>query len=456
MGCDLFPKKVNFSEESKNGNYKINLVNGNSKKTQTTNIQNKSNLMKTTYSEKEDFNFYIKNINKNSDNFITGSRQYDSMSINNFEVKKLISKGSFGKVYLVSNKLGKLYAMKVIKKDLHKKHNIPINNFYLEKFILQNIKSEYIPELKCSFQDENKLYLVTDFAFGGDLLTHIMMDNTFTVERSKFYICEIILAIKELHDRNIIYCDLKPENVLLFKNGHIKLTDFGISYSISKELKSSDSYDENNTKENENEFNVSFKSSIVMGSKNYIAPEMIKNGLLSKDIDWYALGVLFYYFLTGNFDLNNIDDKLRLKFSQEDNDVNSNSNFNRNFNECSKCIDFIKNLTKEDNNIRLGHLNDWEDVINHEYLVNTDFNNLKPTFIPFFKNKDTSNLKYFVDNEDESINYYNKLIDIDEVDQKEESEIVNECENDKVNENLNDRFKIVSLQDYSYICNDFI
>jgi hypothetical protein len=191
MGCDLFPNKEKTDNSIKNlsNNRTINKVNDKKSSGIIICNQNISKLLPCKYNEYEDFNKYYNNIlikeKKQQSN--KNSNISNSISINNFEIKKLISKGSFGKVYLVSNKLGKLYAMKVIKKNINKVLKIPTKQFYLEQFIFKNLHSNYIPELKCSFQDDQKLYLVTDFAFGGDLSTHIMIDNCFSVERSKFY-----------------------------------------------------------------------------------------------------------------------------------------------------------------------------------------------------------------------------------------------------------------------------
>lgn len=94
--------------------------------------------------------------------------------------------------------------------------------------MLVKAKSEMIVELKQSFQDANYLYLVMEFLQGGDLMTLLMRKDVLSEDESRFYIAETILAIESVHKHNYIHRDLKPDNILLDRDGHIKLTDFGL------------------------------------------------------------------------------------------------------------------------------------------------------------------------------------------------------------------------------------
>lgn len=137
----------------------------------------------------------------------------------------------------------------------------------------------FIVKLHFAFQTSDYLYMLLDFCPGGDLGEILQKEGKFAEERAKIYICELLLAIEELHKRNIIYRDLKPDNVVLDKEGHAILTDFG----LSKE-------------EVDGHFNGA-KS--FCGSVAYLAPEMLKRAGHGKAVDWYLLGVLLFEMLTG-------------------------------------------------------------------------------------------------------------------------------------------------------------
>jgi len=94
---------------------------------------------------------------------------------------------------------------------------------------LSKADSEWIVQLKSSFQDNKYLYLEMEFLPGGDLMTQLMKKDIFTENEARFYLSEIILGIESVHSKNCIHRDLKPDNILIDKNGHIKLSDFGLS-----------------------------------------------------------------------------------------------------------------------------------------------------------------------------------------------------------------------------------
>lgn len=189
-----------------------------------------------------------------------------------------LGKGSFGEVYLVSKQdSGLLYAMKVLRKEKIIAHNL-IRYALTERNVLSYIKHPFIVSLNFAFQTSDKLFLVLDYCPGGDLGSHLLLEKKFTEQRAKIYLCEILLALEELHKHDIIYRDLKPDNIVLDKEGHALLTDFG----LSKE----GVYDSNAAKS-------------FCGSVAYLAPEMIKRNGHGKAVDWYLLGVLFYEMVIG-------------------------------------------------------------------------------------------------------------------------------------------------------------
>jgi len=148
-----------------------------------------------------------------------------------------------------------------------------------EKNVLSCVDHPFIVRLHYSFQTADKLFMILDFCPGGDLGEHLQNEGRFSEDRSKIYICEIILALEELHQRNIIYRDLKPDNIVLDTDGHAMLTDFGLS------------------KEDVSDYYNGAKS--FCGSVAYLAPEMLKRAGHGKAVDWYLLGVVLYEMLVG-------------------------------------------------------------------------------------------------------------------------------------------------------------
>jgi serine/threonine protein kinase len=208
-------------------------------------------------------------------------------SLADFEILNLLGKGTFGKVFLVKNKCnGKLYAMKILKKEriiktrqlLHTKN---------EREILEKINHPFIVKLFYAFQNNEKLYLVTEFMQGGELFFHLKKEHVFTEEKAKLYACEIVLAIEHLHLNKIIYRDLKPENVLLDESGHIKLTDFGLSKIFN-----------NNNNYVTSSFNEE-KAFTFCGTPEYLAPEILLGKGYNKSVDWWSFGILLYEMLCG-------------------------------------------------------------------------------------------------------------------------------------------------------------
>ncbi|XP_019848649.1 PREDICTED: ribosomal protein S6 kinase alpha-3 [Amphimedon queenslandica] len=197
-----------------------------------------------------------------------------------FELVKVLGQGSFGKVFLVrrlvGHDAGKLYAMKVLKKATLKVRDRIRTK--MERDILADVRHPFVVALEYAFQTEGKLYLVLEFLRGGDLFTRLSKEVMFTEEDVKFYLAELALALHHLHGLGIVYRDLKPENILLDADGHIKLTDFGLS---------KESVDDKKT--------FSF-----CGTVEYMAPEVVNRKGHDITADWWSFGVLMYEMLTGS------------------------------------------------------------------------------------------------------------------------------------------------------------
>ena len=140
-----------------------------------------------------------------------------------------------------------------------------------ERDILNEIKHPFIVRLRFAFQSEGKLYLVTDYYNGGTLFFHLRKAVCFTEARARFYAAELLLALDHLHTQNIIYRDLKLENVLLDHLGHIALTDFGLS---------------------KQDIDKTGGATTFCGTPDYVAPELLRNQKYGKAVDWWSFGVL--------------------------------------------------------------------------------------------------------------------------------------------------------------------
>mmetsp|Transcript_16722 Transcript_16722/g.42757 ORF Transcript_16722/g.42757 Transcript_16722/m.42757 type:complete len:427 (-) Transcript_16722:55-1335(-) len=195
-----------------------------------------------------------------------------------FELLNVIGKGSFGKVMQVRKKgePDKIYAMKVLRKDaiIARKQ---VAHTKAEKSILQKINHPFIVKLNYAFQTDDKLYMVLDYINGGELFFHLKKEGKFSEERVRLYAAEIVMALAHLHSFGIVYRDLKPENILIDSDGHICITDFGLSKEIKQE-------------EGTHTF---------CGTPEYLAPEVLKGQGHGCAVDWWSLGTLIYEMLTG-------------------------------------------------------------------------------------------------------------------------------------------------------------
>ena len=199
-----------------------------------------------------------------------------SLGIEDFAIEKVIGKGAFGRVYLVTRKdTGEVYAMKCLRKDLiEEKHQQAYA--MSERRILGKVACPYIVQLKCAFQTLDKLYMVMEFVNGGELFVHLRKASHFSEPRARLYAAELLLALEHLHSQGIIYRDLKPENVLLDLEGHVKLTDFGLSKVLGRKQAFS-----------------------FCGTPEYIAPEILLGKGYDYSVDFWSFGCLVYEMLSG-------------------------------------------------------------------------------------------------------------------------------------------------------------
>ncbi|KAI9294040.1 Pkinase-domain-containing protein [Neoconidiobolus thromboides FSU 785] len=224
--------------------------------------------------------WYTLNQHKGSIRIQTCYKKQESadLSIDQFDLLKVIGKGSFGKVMQVRKRdTNRIYAMKILNKSKIISRS-EVTHTLAERMVLAKINHPFIVPLKFSFQTKEKLYLVLAFINGGELFYHLQQEGKFDENRARFYIAELLAALECLHGYNIIYRDLKPENILLDCTGHIALCDFGLC-----KLNMVD-----NTTTN-----------TFCGTPEYLAPELLYGQGYTKTVDWWTLGVLLYEMLTG-------------------------------------------------------------------------------------------------------------------------------------------------------------
>jgi len=301
----------------------------------------------------------VKNRNSKYDGLRDGFSQASLMSppsLESFKIIKVIGKGSFGKVFLVKEiQTNELYALKVLRKDNIIKRN-QVEHTRTERSVLGYVKHPFIVGLNMAFQSNDKLYFVLDYCAGGELFFHLGKLGKFPEPRACFYTAEIILAISYIHNLDIIYRDLKPENVLLDARGHVRLTDFG----LSKEGISSNSSGA-----------YSF-----CGTPEYLAPEILNRQGHGRAVDWWSLGALLYEMLTGLppfycRDREKLFEKIR----------KSELTYPRYLKACS--VSLLRGLLNRDPRRRLGSgPKDSEEIKCHPFFNHIDWDKLARGEIP--------------------------------------------------------------------------
>ncbi|KAJ3341797.1 Serine/threonine kinase [Entophlyctis luteolus] len=292
------------------------------------------------------------------------------VGLDDFVFLAVLGKGNFGKVMLAEEKVtGNLFAIKVLKKEFIIASD-EVEATRAEKRVFLTVQRfPFLVGLHSCFQTESRLYFVMEFVGGGDLMWHIQQ-SLFGEERAKFYAIEVLLAIEHLHKANIAYRDLKLDNILLTREGHVKVADYG----LCKE-------------------GMRYGSTTVTfcGTPEFMSPEILQEKPYTRSVDWWSFGVLVYELLYGQAPFKGSDeDEIFESILQTEPHFSSRSN--------PLAVDLIKKLLKKDPKERLGSGDaDSEEVKSHPYFEGVKWDDylalkIAPPFVPANSSKaDVSN-----------------------------------------------------------------
>lgn len=202
----------------------------------------------------------------------------EQLALGDFSIHRIIGRGGFGEVYgCRKDDTGRMFAMKLLDKKrikLKKGEALALN----ERNMLARVNSPFVVNLYYAFQTPDKLCFILDLMNGGDLHYHLTQHGVFSEEEVRFYAAELILALEHIHAKHIVYRDLKPSNILLDEQGHIRLSDLGLACDFRDHQPSSS-----------------------VGTHGYMAPEVIKKGVqYTFTADWFSLGCVLYKLLRGH------------------------------------------------------------------------------------------------------------------------------------------------------------
>ncbi|CAD8081495.1 unnamed protein product [Paramecium primaurelia] len=322
-------------------------------------------------------------------------KKRQKITVEDYESLAIIGRGAFGEVRVCRHKsTNEIVAIKKMKKSEMIFKN-QLGHIRAERDLLVQSKCKWIVELKQSFQDDDNLYLVMEFLSGGDLMTLLIKKDIIPERDAKFYIAELVLAVEEIHSMNYIHRDLKPDNILIDADGHLKISDFGLCKHLGVHYDMAIPY-KNNTQEIQSKNNNSRRQLAysTVGTPDYIAPEIFSQKGYNQLVDWWSVGVILFEMVIGYPPFYSDTPQ---KTCQKILSWKHHFKIPKEPKISSQCQDLILKLIS-DSSERLG---DSNKIKKHPFFCGIDWINIrnqKPPYIPD-KKKLTSNFDKFEEKE---------------------------------------------------------
>jgi len=320
-----------------------------------------SEQFKNYYNERN-----LKKIEESKNTVTLISSDGKQLTENDFEIIRVLGRGAFGKVILTQKKDdGELYAVKIMNKgDVIEKNQI--EQIKTEKDILEKVRHPFLVGLEYCFHSPSRIYFVMKFMQGGELFQHLKKAKRFSEPDTKFYAAQILLALEYLHKMDIIYRDLKPENVLLDSNGYLKLADFGVSKKLT---------------------NPAAKTNTIVGTPEYVPPEIITQKGHGKEADWWSFGIFIFEMLVGLPPFYNKNQHTMLCQIIKDP-----LKFPSSLKISNEAKDLLNKLLEKSPDKRLGHEGDATAIKQHPWFADLDFDalcdfKLKAPIVPELNDK---------------------------------------------------------------------
>lgn len=278
------------------------------------------------------------------------TKKEKQLSVEDFELLKVLGKGAHGKVLLCQKKSGndRFLAMKILKKQ-HIIEAKQLEHTKAEKLILSHVNHPFLITLHYAFQTDQKIYFVMEFMKGGELFQHLKKQKQFSEDQAKHIAACLVLAIGHLHNKDYIYRDLKPENILMDHRGYCKLTDFGLAKLLT----------------------VDELANTFCGTPEYLSPEVILDKGCNRPADWWSLGVVVYEMIFGipPFYSTNVQKMYK-------NIILNSLKFKKHTKVSDECKDFLTGLLMKKPKNRLGSAADSLEIMNHPWFKSIDWSKL--------------------------------------------------------------------------------